>query len=61
MIKTIIRLIFGPHRGKCAGCGWRYARNYDPRFDWFTCSTCDSDDIAAAVSEHVLYPNGRTP
>lgn len=42
--------------GKCAGCGLS-TRRYDHLFGWHVCLECDSDSIAADLSDHVMHPN----
>lgn len=42
--------------GKCAGCG-AFTNHYDHRFGWHVCIVCDSDEIAADISDHVMNPN----
>lgn len=40
----------------CAGCG-TVTREYDHLYGWHICEDCDSDEIAAALADHVTNPN----
>lgn len=46
------------HYGKCAGCGSVPVR-VDSYYHFELCTTCDAEDVAEGIADHVLNPNGE--
>lgn len=45
------------HDGKCDGCGSTPVR-VDSYYNFELCKTCDAQDVAEVIMDHVLNPNG---
>jgi len=53
----LITVRLAKHSGRCAGCGSVPVR-VDSYYHFELCMTCDAEDVAQEIHDHVMNPNG---